>query len=287
MSAPARPAWVDRHPVLVAFLLVAFIAASVVISFRVWPAAAAAEQVPYTDAQATGYLTLYNKAGKAIKSGSVQDKPFVWRAVASRPAPAQYGGTGRKATLLAFQPREGASPAEWSGDSLTGASAYPDAAHPTVQAGQDDFTLQDFIAEFPPRWNGLLQLRMYLSAPGRQVQSTGYVSTDIKVSGNTWTVVGGGPGAGPGGSAIAGAIDKPHSSAGSPAPSGSAAPSSSVAASGSADPAAAGAGGDEFAVTELPHLRTPGYLFIAAAVLVAVVFGGVLLRRRRYAIGGL
>jgi hypothetical protein len=278
-NSPPR-LWVDRHLGLIALGLVAFVVAATVLSVNVWPATAAAGTVPYTDAQAIGYLNLYDKAGKAIKSGNVHDKPFVWTAVSSLKATAPYDGTGRKATLLAFQPRQGATPAEWSGDQLTGSIAYSDPAHPSVQATADDFSLQDFIDGFPPRWDGMLQVRMYLSAPGQKAQSTGYASTDIKVSGQTWTIVGGGPGAGPGGANIGSAA----LAAGSAAASASAGATASTAASASgsvSDTTGTGASDSAPSTTDLPRLRTPGYLFIAAAVVVAVVFVGVLLRRRR------
>lgn len=288
-SPPKR--WMDRHLGLVAVGLVAFVVGATVLSAKVWPAAAAAGTVPYTDAQATGYVNLYDKAGKPIRSGNVHDKPFVWAAASSLKAPAPYDGTGRKATLLAFQPRQGAAPGEWSGDQLTGSIAYPDPAQPTVRATADDFSLQDFVDGFPPRWDGMLQLRMYLSAPGQKAQSTGYASTDIKVSGQTWTIVGGGPGAGPGGANIGVAALAAGSASGSPSTSASASASASATASTSASAAAGdttGTGGTDSApsTTDLPRLRTPGYLFIAAAVVVAVVFAGVLLRRRRQFLTG-
>jgi hypothetical protein len=214
----------------------------------------------------------------------VHDKPFVWTAASSLKAPAPYDGTGRKATLLAFQPRQGAAPGEWSGDQLTGSIAYPDPAHPTVRATADDFSLQDFVDGFPPRWDGMLQLRMYLSAPGQKAQSTGYASTDIKVSGQTWTIVGGGPGAGPGGANIGGvalAAGSASTSASAGASASATASTSASASSSASDTTGAGASDSAPSTTDLPRLRTPGYLFIAAAVVVAVVFAGVLLRRRR------
>ena len=282
-AAPVRtPAWVDRHLGVVLTGLVAFVVAVVVVSFHVWPAqAAAGATAPYTDAQATGYVTLYDKAGKAIKSGSVKDKPFVWKAVGTKPAAAPYDGQGHKATLMAYQPRKGVAAGAWSSDTLTASTVYSDTKHPTAQATAEDFSLQDFLAEFPPQWDGMVQVRLYLSAPKAQPQTTGYASTDLKITGDTWVVVGGGPGAGPGGVNIPGKVASTATASASPG--GSAAPgaSSGASAGSSAGAAGSGDGTDTEALADLPYLRTPGYLSVAAAVIVAVVFAGVLMRRRR------
>jgi hypothetical protein len=285
------PSWVDRHVGLALAGLVALVAATVVIGGQIWPAAAEAAggSTPYSDTQATGFLTLYDKAGKAIKSGHITDKPFVWKAVSSKKAEAPYDKTGRKATLAAFQPRPGTQPSAWSSDTLTASTTYTDPAHPTAQATAGDFSLKDFLGEFPPKWDGTIQLRLILSAPGTQAQATGYASTDIKINGNWWYVMGGGPGAGKGGVNIPGKVDSAATA--SAAPSGSAAPGASAAAPGAsaspADASGSGAGDDIGALTELPYMRTPGYLFVASAAVVALVFAGLLLRRRqRFASGG-
>ncbi|HKD97416.1 MAG TPA: hypothetical protein VKB69_07395 [Micromonosporaceae bacterium] len=142
----------------------------------------------YADPRVDGTITLYNAAGQAITSGSVRDKPFVAKAVESDAAPAPYDQPGAKATLLAYQPRQGAASNDWSGDTLTGASAYTDPAHPTVVSAPTDFTLQDFLDEFPPRWDGRVQLRIYLSGPNMPVRNTSYAATTLVVSGDTWHV---------------------------------------------------------------------------------------------------
>ncbi|HKT04263.1 MAG TPA: hypothetical protein VJT31_32460, partial [Rugosimonospora sp.] len=178
---------------------------AVAVVIAVWPAGASGT-VPYSDSGSIGYITLYDKTGAAVKSGSVTDKPFVWKAVSSKRAPAPYDGTGRKATLNAFQPRNGASPPLWSGDKMTASTAYADPVHPTVTATATDFSLQDFLSEFPPQWDGLVQLRLYFGVPGRPTLNATYVTTDIKVTGQTWSVVGGGPGAGANGADIPGKV---------------------------------------------------------------------------------
>jgi hypothetical protein len=236
-------------------------------------AAQAAEKVPYADAQAIGFITLYDKAGKAVKGGSVQDRPFVGKAVGSAKPPAPYDSAGRKVTLAAFQPRNGALPASWSADLLTRAVAYPDADHPTVEATPDALSLQEFMDQFPPKWNGLIQLRMLASMPNQSPLTTQYASTDIKVTGRTWTVVGGGPGAGSGGANIPG-VPGPGAAAGAGGGKGAA-----------GDAGLAGGGGlpDRNPIAAiLPGVGVPGTLAIAAAVIVGLVLAGVFWRRRRY-----
>jgi hypothetical protein len=154
---------------------------------------AAGSGTPYTDTSAVGYIGLCNKAGQQITSGSINTKPFAWRAVSSQPAQAPYSRAGRTALLLAYQPREGVPAGEWSGDELTASSRYSDAAHPMVAATSGDDSIKDFIGEFAPAWDGLLQVRMYLGAPDSPIYSLTYPAIDIKVTGNTWHAVDGGP----------------------------------------------------------------------------------------------
>jgi hypothetical protein len=242
--------------------------------------ASAADAVPYNDPRSTGFITLYDKAGKPVKSGSIDDHPFVWKAAGSAKALAPYDGNGRKATLYAFQPRQGADPSTWSGDTLTASTDYTDPAHPTATASTVDFSLQDYLSEFPARWDGLVQLRIYLGVPGQSTYTVRYASTDLKVTGRTWTVVGGGPGAGSGGANIpgtAGAVD----SAASGVPNGGAQP---LSASGSVAPdsggSGAGAGDDQIPLSQvLPDIGTPPGLIVAAVALVGLVMVGLLWRR--------
>src|SRR5215475_9152665 len=93
-------------------LIGALIAIAVI---AVWPSGASAS-TPYSDPSSKGYMTLYDTAGKAIKTGRITDKPFVGKAVSSQAAPAPYDAAGRKATLFAFQPRNGVNPGDWNGD---------------------------------------------------------------------------------------------------------------------------------------------------------------------------
>jgi hypothetical protein len=155
-------------------------------------ACGAKQKVPYSDSHSAGQLVLYDKGGKAVTSGNVKDKPFVWKAVGQKRAPEPYDKDGRKATLLAYQPRRNAAPVEWAGDFMTGSTAYADPDHPTAQASEEAPSLAEFIFSYPPVWNGMLQLRLYLSAPALAGRSDSYLTADIKVEGDTWTLVRGG-----------------------------------------------------------------------------------------------
>jgi len=153
-----------------------------------------ADTVGYSDSSSVGTIGLCDKDGKLVTSGNINDHPFAFTAVSSEAADAPYNGKGGKATLLAYQPREGVIPGRWSGDALTASSTYTNPRHPMSAGTLRDFSLADFMAEFPARWDGLLQLRMYLSAPDAAALKLPYPSTDIRVSGDTWSVVRGGTG---------------------------------------------------------------------------------------------
>jgi hypothetical protein len=276
----ARRAYTWRAALRIALVLFVLMLAAVTIGTVAGRgrSASAADTVPYTDSRSTGFITLYDKAGKPIKSGNIDDHPFVWKAEGSAKALAPYDGTGRKATLYAYQPRQGADPSTWSGDTLTASTDYADPAHPTATASTVDFSLQDYLSEFPARWDGLVQLRIYLGVPGQSTYTVKYASTDLKVTGKTWAVVGGGPGAGAGGANIpgtAGAVD----SAATGVPNGGAQPG----ASGSTAPdngSGGGAGDDEIPLSQvLPDIGTPPGLIVAAVALVGLVLVGLLWRR--------
>jgi hypothetical protein len=152
----------------------------------------AAGTVPWTDSSVTGFIGLCDSHGHPVTSGSLDSAPFVTRAVSSVAAPSPYGEPGRTATLYAFQPRQGLAPGEWSGDMLTASTRYTNPSHPMAQATGGDLSMAAFVGEFPPAWDGLIQLRLYLGAPGQPPQTISYASTTIKVTGSTWSVVSGG-----------------------------------------------------------------------------------------------
>ena len=148
-----------------------------------------ASSLPYTDAYAHGAIGLCDKNGNNITHGSVYDKPFVWRAISSVPAPNAYSGSGQNATLYAFQPRVGVDAANWSGDQLTGTSAYSrDSALPIVQATVRDEALSDHLDAYPPQWDRLVELRIFFGSLAGQESDT-YPVADIRVKGTTWSLV--------------------------------------------------------------------------------------------------
>jgi hypothetical protein len=144
---------------------------------------------PYTDSAATGRVGLCDSHGKSMTSGSVTDKPFVWRAVGSTAASGLYAGAGRTATLYAFQPRQGVDPSGWSGQQLTASGQYTNVKHPMAQATSADIDLQDFLIAYPAKLSGLVQLRLYLGSPDQPPSTARYDATDIRVSGTKWNVV--------------------------------------------------------------------------------------------------
>jgi hypothetical protein len=156
-------------------------------------AGAANSVPPYSDPNAVGSIGLCNQAGQQITSGSLTTKPFAWRAVSTQPAPAPYNNAGRTATLVVYQPQQGLPPGDWSGAQMTSSSRYTNAANPMAAATSGDQSLQDIVEEYPPKWNGFLQLRIYLGTTNQQTYSEHYPALDIQVTGNTWQAVGGSP----------------------------------------------------------------------------------------------
>lgn len=154
--------------------------------------ATASGPVPYSDPAVTGSLGLCDGHGHQVTTGSTTAQPFASLAVGSVAAPSGYHGTGRGAVLYAYQPIENVPADAWSGEELTGNSQYTNAAHPMAAATGGDPALQNFINDYPPKWDGLVQLRLYPTAPGRPMNSASYATLDLKISGTTWQTVDGG-----------------------------------------------------------------------------------------------
>jgi hypothetical protein len=155
--------------------------------------AGAATTAPFTDPNAVGTIGLCNQAGQQVTSGSTTTAPFAWLAVSTAPAPAPYNNASRTAILLAYQPQNGLPPGEWSGAELTASSRYTNPDLPMAAATSGDDSLADFMSNYHPRWDGFLQLRMYLGTADAVQYSLHYPSLDIQVQGTTWTAVGEGP----------------------------------------------------------------------------------------------
>jgi hypothetical protein len=163
------------------------------LALVVGPAApAAADTVPFTDPNATGLIGFCDQSGHAVTSGKLRDAPFVWTAVSDTKAPDGYTSPKGRATLLAFQPIQYVDPGDWSGKQLTAASQFTNSAHPMSQATALDPPMLSFTGAYPPRWSGLVQIRMYFSAPDQPQSTSTYPAAVLRVSGDSWTVVQGG-----------------------------------------------------------------------------------------------
>lgn len=153
--------------------------------------AAAAPGAPYVDPSSVGSIGLCDQHDQQLTHGAVDTRPFIWKAVGETAAPAPYNGVGATATLYAYQPRQGVDPSDWSGAQLNIASKFSNPAHPSTAMTGLDHALSVFVAGYPPQWNGFVQLRIYLNAPNQPTFSSTYDSANIKVDGNTWSLVGG------------------------------------------------------------------------------------------------
>ena len=151
-----------------------------------------ATTAPYTDQNAVGTIGLCNQAGQQVTSGSTTAAPFAWLAVSTTPAPAPYDNDSRTAILNAYQPQNGLPPGEWSGAELTASSRYTNPQVPMAAATSGDDSLADFMDNYHPRWDGFLQLRMYLGTADQPQYSLHYPALNIQVVGDTWYAVGGG-----------------------------------------------------------------------------------------------
>jgi hypothetical protein len=154
--------------------------------------AAGGSSVPFTDTSIRGTLTFCSRTGQPMTSGSLFTAPFAWKTVSSAPAPTGYRGSRARVTLYAYQPIQFVDPGDWSGQQLTGASAFSNAAHPVVQATNIDSALLGFSNAFPAHWDGTVELRMYYTAFNREIHSQSYPAAVIRITGSTWTLLSGG-----------------------------------------------------------------------------------------------
>jgi hypothetical protein len=148
--------------------------------------------LPYTDPGQTGLLTLCGPGNQPITHGNINTKPFVWRAVGDVAALPAYRVKGAVAQLFAFQPRPYTPPEAWSGLPMDAASVYSNPAHPMIQSTPIDEPLSYFTKFFPPVWDHLEELRLYLAAPDTPEDTLGFAAADLQINGDTWTMVDGG-----------------------------------------------------------------------------------------------
>ncbi len=166
------------------------LAAAVMVTATVLAQPAQAGPLPFSDPHAQGQIGLCDSSGHPIQSGSTISHPYVVAAGSTEAAPAGYQASkGGKATLYAFQPRQDVDPGQWSGFQLTGSSAYADDKHPLVSGTNLDPSLKDFVTAFPARWDGLVQLRIYYTAPNTVAFKRSYPAAVLRVQGNQWTLV--------------------------------------------------------------------------------------------------
>jgi hypothetical protein len=152
-----------------------------------------ATKAPFSDPNAQGYIGLCNSSGQQVTSGSTTTVPVAYRAVSSFAAPVPYSNAFRTAILLAYSPQQYLDPGQWSGEELTASSRYTNVKHPMVAATGDDESLATYVADYPPHWQGFVELRIYLGTADTQAYSVHYPTLAIQVKGDQWHAVGGGP----------------------------------------------------------------------------------------------
>lgn len=238
----------------------------------------AGSALPYTDPNQAGWLTLCGTNLKPVTQGSIKAQPFVWRVVSDFPAPTGYFVKGAKAQMYAYQPRPYTPAGAWSGTVMAAASFYGNPAHPMAQFTPIDSPLTQMTLAFPPIWQHLIELRLYLGAPGTPEYTTRYAAADVQVNGDTWTLVAGGHS-----SCTSGKVLSVESAVGMPGASGMPKPVQSTATGG---PASGGSSSSPAigasASTTSSSGAVPASVEIGSgAVLIAVLASGAIWWRRR------
>ncbi|HEX3335919.1 MAG TPA: hypothetical protein VHS54_05610 [Jatrophihabitans sp.] len=173
---------------------------------------ARADKIPFSDPNATGTIGFCDRSGHEVTSGKIGAAPFAWTAVSSDPAPAGFAAPKGRASLFVYQPIRYVDPGDWSGKQLTAASKFTNTAHPMAQGTVLDPALVDFVSVFPPHWNGIVQLRMFFSAPDSAQHTGAYPAAVVQVKGDNWTLMSGGhPACGAGRSVSVETISLPKS----------------------------------------------------------------------------
>jgi hypothetical protein len=145
--------------------------------------------VPFKDADSVGTIGFCDKDNKPLTSGSILDVPFAFKAVSDQAAPKAYAIVGRKATLYAYSPIKNVPPGSWISYQMMPSSVYTDVKHPMAAAGYGEPPLQYQVTGAPPTWDGLVQLRILLSAPNTPQRMKPYPTAVIRVTGTTWVMV--------------------------------------------------------------------------------------------------
>jgi hypothetical protein len=256
-------------------------------------------KMPYSDPNQAGLLTLCNEKLQPITHGSISTVPFVWRAVASVAAPSYMRIKGATATLVAYQPRPYTPAGAWSGTDLSAGAVYSNPGHPMAQLTPVDFPLSQMTGMFPPIWDHLIELRLYLGAPNRSPDVMGYAAADIQVIGNTWTMVEGGDASCTDGTAVSREVQLGIPGASRTAAPGATTGAEPAAKTGSASPAAAGAASSastgsgataadsDSAASSSSGSSIDPVAIILGVLAVVLLAGGGLVRSRRRSRAGL
>jgi hypothetical protein len=153
------------------------------------------------DPNNVGTLTFYDSGGHVITTGSTLSPDLGAYIEATGLTPL---AGNNKATLYAYTPSAGSNPGAWSGQALSGATAYPNAsapaplstdAKPVVTVNAADDTLDDYSTNAFPNTDttsgyvGVYELRVRTSGTGGP--DVHYASADVVVDGSnhTWTQV--------------------------------------------------------------------------------------------------
>jgi hypothetical protein len=182
-------------------VLAAAAVTTVVTAALVAPGTAAFAATPgfEPDANAIGTVAFYDASGNPITGGSLSSHPMAAYAVASGP-----GRTGdTKATLLLATPVQGVLPPNWSSDTMTASTTYPNTTAPAniaamtvpvASGAAGDLSFSDYISEFPNNsavtgYAGLYEVRLLTSGPG-QAAGPNYYRVDVSVNtaAGTWSV---------------------------------------------------------------------------------------------------
>ena len=257
--------------------------------------------LPYTDPQQRGWLTLCGVNLKPVTHGSINTKPFVWRVVSNVPAPKVYFRKGASAAMYAYQPREQTPAGAWSGSIMATPSLYSNRLHPMVQFTPIDEPLSYMTIAFHPIFDHLIQLRIYLGAPGLSEDENGYAAADVQVIGKTWRLVAGGGSSCTSGRAVsketivgmpgASGTPKPHAGAAKEATTSPSSGSgrSSTASAGSGPGGSRAGGSGSAATADAAHTSSAGPLvagLVGAVVIVVALLASAAVWRRRRRITG-